>query len=106
MTIRDYASQADTSTYRDHALDDRGGRFANAKDFSVTGTAPLPPIPAQPAGSWTNDPVPPEPLIDGTDCGTRWVGPSLSDGAPEELGSAPSVTKSDVALQQKGEDDD
>ena len=47
-------------------LDDAGGRYATVTPKSVTGAAPGPTYPAQPAGSpWAKDECPPEPLIDG-----------------------------------------
>jgi len=49
------------------ALDDRGGRFAVLDKPAVTGSSPTPTYPQMPAGSpWANDPVGPEPLIDGS----------------------------------------
>ena len=49
------------------ALDDRGGRFAVLDKPAVTGSSPMPTYPQMPAGSpWANDPVGPEPLIDGS----------------------------------------
>jgi len=54
------------------ALDDRGGRFAVLDKPAVTGSSPTPTYPQMPAGSpWANDPVGPEPLIDGRGEGDR-----------------------------------
>ena len=54
------------------ALDDRGGRFAVLDKPAVTGSSFTPTYPQMPAGSpWANDPVGPEPLIDGSGEGDR-----------------------------------
>jgi hypothetical protein len=56
-----YLSHAEAS-----ANDDRGGRFAVRSPTTVIGAAPIA-YPKQPEGSpWACDPMPPEPLIDGT----------------------------------------
>ena len=54
------------------ALDDRGGRFAILDKPAVTGSSPTPTYPQMPAGSpWANEPIGPEPLIDGSGEGDR-----------------------------------
>jgi hypothetical protein len=61
----------EASTYHSVAQasidDERGGRFAQSgSSTTVTGSGPIS-YPQQPPGSpWANDPLPSEPLIDGT----------------------------------------
>ena len=46
---------------------DNQGRWA--KETTITGSERAVHYPMLPSGSWLNDPVPPEPFIDGRDCG-------------------------------------
>jgi hypothetical protein len=61
-----------------------GGRYRTISRTTVTaGSSPA--YPEQPPGSpWHHDPLPPEPPIDGTDCGSTF---GVAIGEPHESGA-------------------
>src|SRR5262249_30705424 len=87
------ANERRGKTFHGHAIananEDRGGRFAySGQSTSVTGSGPGSVYPRQPAGSpWANDPIGPEPLIDGTSEGNV-LGYRIDDMGPGDASNA------------------
>jgi hypothetical protein len=83
------ARERNAATYHQFATDEADtprGRFTAIEKPTVIGASPVE-YPPQPENSpWRADPVPPEPLIDATDCGATF-GTAL--GEPHELTASP-----------------
>jgi hypothetical protein len=90
MLLQDIRGPKDTLHSRT-ATDDRGGRYAAIGKPMVVGTSPIayPKIVSGPWSEGLDQVSSPEPLIDATDCGDKYIGEPL--GTPAEATSAPST---------------
>jgi len=70
------------------ALDERGGRFQALDKPVVTGSTPIPSVPAMDSGPWKDNPYPEEPLIDGRDEGDV-LGYAIDDMGGSTVAASP-----------------